>query len=117
VAGANRITLPKHPWIRPAVALIAASACAETVLMPVGALIFQRVTTAGLIANLAAVPCMAVVQVGAMVTAAADAVGVDRIADLAGWITHLSAWALVQSSSIVDLAPWLVWRIPPPAMW
>ena len=117
VAGANRITLPKQKWIRPAVALIAASACAEIVLMPVGALIFQRVTLAGLAANLAAVPCMAIVQIGAMITAAADAAGIDRIAGLAGWITHVSAWALVRSAAIVDIAPWLLWRIPPPSMW
>ena len=57
----------RQRWLRGAVLLIVASACAEAVLMPIGALVFQRVTLAGLALNLVAVPCMAVVQVASMV--------------------------------------------------
>ena len=112
VVGASRATLPATSWLRAPVALVLASACAEAVLTPVGAMVFQRVTLAGLVLNLAAVPCMALVQVGAMVTAAADAVGAAPIASAAGWVTHLSVRGLVESAALVDFAPWLTWRVP-----
>jgi competence protein ComEC len=108
--------LPVRQAVRAVSLLLVASACAEAALMPIGALVFQRVTLAGLILNLVAVPCMAVVQVAAMVTAATDAVGVTAIASLAGWVTHVSVWALVESAALVDFAPWLTWRVPPPSM-
>ena len=98
-------------------ALILASVCAELVLMPIGAFVFQRVTIAGLVVNLAAVPCMAVVQVAAMVTAASDAVGLEAIADVAGWVTHVGVRGLIDSAFVVDAAPWLTWRVPSPSMW
>jgi competence protein ComEC len=84
--------------------------------MPVSAYVFQRVTIAGLAANLAAIPAMAVAQIAAMVTVAADAVGVDRLAGVAGWITHMGVRALLASSALVDFAPWLTWRVPSPAL-
>jgi competence protein ComEC len=116
VVGASRATLPSTAWLRAPVALVLASACAEAVLAPVGAMVFQRVTLAGLLLNLAAVPCMALVQVGAMITAAADGVGALPIASAAGWITHLSVRGLVESAALVDFAPWLIWRVPPPTL-
>ncbi|MDO8681648.1 MAG: DNA internalization-related competence protein ComEC/Rec2 [Acidobacteriota bacterium] len=116
VVGVSRATLPTTAWLRAPVALVLASACAEAVLAPVGALVFQRVTLAGLLLNLAAVPCMALVQVGAMVTAAADAVGAAPIASAAGWLTHLSVRGLVESAALVDFAPWLTWRVPSPPL-
>lgn len=116
VVGAGRVTLPRAAWGRNLVALVLASACAEAVLMPVGAMVFQRVTLAGLIVNLAAVPCMAVVQIAAMVTVSADGVGLDRLAGLAGWMARISAAGLVESAGFVDLAPWLVWRVPSPSL-
>ncbi len=103
-------------WLRGPMVLVLASACAEAVLMPIGALVFQRVTLAGLGLNLVAVPCMAIVQVAAMVVAAMDAVGLDRAAWPAGWITHLAVRALVDSAALVDFAPWLTWRVPSPSM-
>ena len=116
VVGASRASRPATSWLRAPVALVLASACAEAVLAPVGAMVFQRVTLAGLVVNLAAVPCMALVQVGAMVTAAADAVAAAPIASAAGWVTHLSVRGLVESAALVDLAPWLTWRVPSPSM-
>lgn len=107
---------PRWSPLRGGALLIWASACAEAALMPIGALLFQRVTLAGLILNLVAVPCMAVVQVAAMVTAAMDAIGVPAAASLAGWVTHGSVWALVESAALVDVAPWLTWRVPSPSL-
>ena len=77
---------------------------------------FQRVTLAGLVVNVAAIPCMAVVQVAAMVTAAADVLGLGALADLAGWTTHAGVRGLVESARLVDMAPWLTWRVPSPAI-
>ncbi|MDP2054795.1 MAG: DNA internalization-related competence protein ComEC/Rec2, partial [Acidobacteriota bacterium] len=107
---------PQAVLLRPVVLLIVASACAEAALMPIGALVFQRVTLAGLVVNLVAVPCMAIVQVASMVTAALDAAGADSGATLAGLATHLAVRGLIDSAALVDLAPWLTWRVPSPSM-
>ncbi len=115
IAGASYVRLPQHAWLKAPSALVLASACAELVLMPVGAYVFQRVTMAGLIVNLAAVPCMAIVQVGAMVVAAADAIGFHAAASVAGWTTHLGVRGLIDSAIVVDAAPWLTWRVPSPS--
>lgn len=93
-------------------ASVAASAAAEIVLLPVSAATFSRVTSAGLVLNLAAVPLMAVVQVGGMAMALLDSV--DTAAALAGWVAHQAASALVGSTGLVDAAPWLAARVPPP---
>ncbi len=117
VVGASRMTWLALPrWWRGPVLLIAASAGVEVVLMPIGALVFQRVTLAGLALNLVAVPCMAVVQVASMVTAALDAIGANGPAQVAGWVTHLSVRGLVDSAALVDWAPWLTWRVPSPSV-
>jgi hypothetical protein len=34
----------------------------------------------------------------------------------AGYLAHLGAWGLVASARWVDLAPWLTWRVPAPAV-
>jgi competence protein ComEC len=117
IVGASRLPLPRRWWLKPVIALVGASICAEIALLPIVAYVFQRVTVAGLIVNLAAVPCMAIVQVAAMVTAAADTGGVESIAGLAGWITHLGVRGLIDSAVVVDAAPWLTWRVPSPALW
>ena len=106
---------PWGPWLRAPLLLLLASVCAEAVLMPIGALVFQRVTLAGLALNLVAIPCMAVVQVASMVTAALDALGLSSGADVAGWVTHWSVRGLVDSAALVDFAPWLTWRVPAPS--
>ena len=108
--------LPVAGWLRAPILLVFASLCAEVVLMPIGALVFQRVTLAGLALNLVAVPCMAVVQVASMVTAALDAAGAATLAHAAGWVTHLSVRGLVDSAALVDFAPWLTWRVPSPSI-
>src|SRR5687768_6155754 len=116
VAGAARVAMPSSPWLRALAALLLASVCAEIVLMPIAAFVFQRVTVAGLVVNLAAVPSMAIVQVAAMMTAAADAVGLTGIAGHAGLVTHLGVRGLIDSAIVVDAAPWLTWRVPSPPL-
>ena len=116
IVGASRVPLPQAAWLKAPAALVLASVCAELVLMPIGAFVFQRVTIAGLVVNLAAVPCMAVVQVAAMITAAADAAGLETLARAAGWVTHAGVRGLIDSAFVVDAAPWLTWRVPSPSI-
>jgi competence protein ComEC len=97
-------------WI---VASVFASLAIEIALLPVSALLFSRVTGAGLVLNLIAVPLMGVVQIGALVTAFAN--GVPAIAGPAGLLAHLAAQGLIGSASLVNLAPWSTARVPPPA--
>ncbi len=96
-------------WIA---ASVFASLAIEIALLPVSASFFSRVTGAGLVLNLFAVPLMGVVQIAALVTAVADAV--PAIAGPAGWIAHLAARALIDSANLVTLAPWSTARVPPP---
>ena len=95
-------------------ASIAASVAAELALLPVSAWTFSRVTGAGLLLNLLAVPLMALAQTGGMCVAAFDRI--EAIARLSGWIAHVAASALVSSARLVDEAPWMTTRVPPPAI-
>lgn len=116
VAAAAWARLPNQPWLKVPAAVILASLAAEIALVPIVAFVFQRMTIAGLAVNLAAIPSMAVVQIAAMVTAAADAIGLTILADAAGLVTHLGVRGLLESARLVDWAPWLTWRVPSPAM-
>jgi competence protein ComEC len=103
-------------WVRVTAGLFVASLAAELALFPVSAFVFSRATAAGLIVNFAAIPLMTLVQVGglcvlALVPFSAGAGG------MAGWMTHSSAWALVESGRLVDAAPWLAKRLPAPDPW
>jgi competence protein ComEC len=103
------------PVLRPALALLAASAAAELALLPLGPLFFSRVTFAGLLFNFAAVPLMAIVQVGGM-AAVAVAGTVPSLAHAVGWVPHQAARALVSSAALVQYVPWLTWRVPAPSL-
>jgi competence protein ComEC len=98
-------------WI---VASIAASLGAEAALLPVSAYAFSRVTIAGLLLNLVAVPLMGVVQVTAIVIAVADRF--EWLAHAVGWLAHSAARALVDSARLVEVMPWLSARVPPPSL-
>jgi competence protein ComEC len=91
---------------------VASSAAVEIALLPVAAHAFSRVTSAGLVLNLIAVPVMAVVQVAGIVVSCCA--GVESLARPAGWIAHVAARAIVDSAGLVDLFPWLSARVPPP---
>ena len=109
-SGFSRIAMPLV-WIA---ASIAASVAVEIALMPVSAASFSRVTFAGPLLNVAAVPLMAVAQVGGLVVAAFDAWPI--VAGPAGWLAAMSASGIVESARFVDTAPALSWRVPPPGL-
>jgi competence protein ComEC len=90
------------------------SLAVEAVVMPVSAVGFSRVTAAGPVLNLVAVPMMTMVQVGGMVVSLVD--GVEAIAVPAGYLAHGSARAIVESARLVEWWPWLSMRVPPPAV-
>jgi competence protein ComEC len=99
-----------------AVALIAATLCAEIALVPPSARLFGRLSAAGLILNFAAIPLMSIVQTAGLAAVAMWTVSA-RVASLAGWIAHVSTVLLLESATLVDVAPWLVRDVPPPAAW
>ena len=103
-------------WLRPVVVLVAATVAAEIILLPIAAAVFGRVTIAGLILNLVAIPAMSVVQIGGLAMVMAGPVWPS----LAGTAAQISAWAanlLVSSSALVDVWPWLSWRVPIVSPW
>ena len=93
-------------------ASIRASTAVEIVLLPVMAETFSRVTAAGLVLNIVAVPAMALVQIAGLVVVLAP---IESLSAAAGWIAHLGAIAILDSARLVDIAPWLSIRVPPPA--
>jgi competence protein ComEC len=99
---------------RPATAMFAASAAAEAMLFPVGALAFSRVTFAGLALNFLAIPLMGVAQIAGMAVVPAAMVWA-RLADAAGWLAHLGAAGLVRSADLVQWVPALTYRVAPPS--
>lgn len=98
-------------WV---VTSIVASVAVEIALLPVMAATFSRVTAAGVVLNLIAVPAMAIVQLAGAAVVCADAAG--GISRVAGWVAHLAAVAIVESARLVDVAPWLAFRVPAPSV-
>jgi competence protein ComEC len=80
----------------------------------VAAAAFSRVTIAGPLLNLVAVPLMAVAQISGLAVAAFD--GWPVVARAAGWIASASASGIVESARLVDAAPAFAWRVPPPGI-
>jgi competence protein ComEC len=112
-AARRAASIPPRPLVRRwLVASLAATTAAEIMLLPVNASAFSRVTGAGLLLNLVAVPLMGLVQIcGIGVSLLYD---IETIARSAGWIGHLAATGLVESARLVDAMPWLTVRVPPP---
>jgi competence protein ComEC len=100
----------------PVVSMLAASAATEVMLLPVGALVFSRVTFAGLVLNFAAIPLMAVVQVAGMLLVPLSLLSV-RVAAVLGYVAHVAATGLVRSAELVQYAPALSFRVAPPRWW
>jgi competence protein ComEC len=113
VEGARRATRPGRGWLLSwMAATVIGSLAVEVAVLPVSASAFSRVTSAGLILNLLAVPAMGVVQIAASLVALASAI--SPLAYAAGWMTHVAASSLVSSADLVVVAPWLAARVPPP---
>lgn len=96
------------------VASVAASVAVELALTPVAAASFSRVTLAGPLLNLLAVPLMAIAQVAGIAVAAFDAW--PTAARAAGWLGALSASGIVETARLVDVSPAFAWRVPPPGI-
>ena len=105
--------LPRAWWLRATGSLLLTSLSAELALLPVGALVFSRVTFAGLVLNFAAIPLMTVAQVAGMLVVALAPVW-SLAADLCGLAAYLGAAGLVWSTGLLDVLPWLSYRLPPP---
>lgn len=95
-------------------ASVGASIAIELALLPVAAASFSRVTVAGPLLNLIAVPLMAVAQISGLVVAAFDRW--PFVAQAAGWIASASAAGIVESARLVDAVPAFAWRVPPPGI-
>jgi competence protein ComEC len=108
------VVAPGRSALRTAVvAVVAASVATEIVLLPIAAALFGRVTAAGPVLNLVAVPAMTVLQ-----QAGLAAVACDRwwpgLATVAGHIAAAAAYSLVESSRLVDWLPAITKRVPAP---
>ena len=106
---------PLPRWVAPPVTLLAATLCAEAALMPIGAALFARISLAGLLLNFFAIPLMTVTQLAGM-AALPLAVLHPPLSGAAGYVAHLAATGLVESTRLLDLCPWLVVRVPAPAV-
>jgi len=104
------------PVFRPVVSMLAASVATELILLPVGALVFARVTFAGLALNFAAIPLMALVQIAGMALLPVSVVSSDAAAAV-GWLAHVGAAGLVRSAELVEYVPALSFRVAPPSWW
>jgi competence protein ComEC len=110
----DRLTTSGKRLARPALILLSASLAAEVVLFPVAALVFSRVTFAGLVLNFLAIPLMAVAQIAGMALVPIALVS-PAAAALMGWIAHVGAAGLVWSADFVRFVPILSYRVAPPA--
>ena len=103
-------------WSARALSLLVASAAAEIALLPVAAYFFGRVTLAGLVLNLAAIPLMGLAQVAGMVLLPVALLAPAWLADGCGFVAHLGAEALVLSGGLVQYVPAATWRVARPSV-
>ena len=100
------------PPLRGLLLAVAASAAVEAVLLPVQALVFSRVTLAGIALNLLAVPMMAVAQIGGLTVVALDLAGGAPYGRHGRPISAVKA--VLSSGRVVEAAPWLSGPVRPP---
>jgi competence protein ComEC len=105
----GRLSFTITRWVA---ASIGASVAVEIALMPVSAQSFSRVTLAGPVLNLLAVPLMAVAQIAGMAVAGFDAW--PAIARGGGWLAAMAASGIVESARFVEAVPAFAWRVPSP---
>ncbi|HKV98970.1 MAG TPA: DNA internalization-related competence protein ComEC/Rec2 [Vicinamibacterales bacterium] len=120
LAGDSRGLAPGQRWPRvvltsarqAAAGLFAATLAAEISLLPVAAGVFSRVGVAGLGLNFVAIPAMSIVEIGGFVMCG-TASWWPWVASHAAAVVDVAARVLVGSTALLDLAPWLSWRVPP----
>jgi competence protein ComEC len=116
LVGPLGITRNRARPIQAAVALLTASTAAEAALFPVSAMVFSRVTFAGLALNFLAIPLMAVAQIAGMAVVPVALVS-RRLAALCGLVAHIGAAGLVWSADLVRFAPVVTYRVAAPSWW
>ncbi len=109
----NLVRAPR--LLAPVVALGLASLAAEAALLPVGAVVFSRVTFAGLALNFLAIPLMAIAQIAGMAAVPLFLLAPPAAA-AAGWLAHVGADGLVRTADLVRFAPAVTWRVAPPSI-
>ena len=101
---------------RAGVLMIAATIAAELLILPVSATVFGRISVAGLLLNLVAIPAMALLQTTGLLLVALATVAPILTSALVS-VATAAADALTGSSDLVEVWPWLSWRVPPVALW
>jgi len=96
---------------RAVIMLVAATLAAEAVIAPIAASVFGRVSIAGVVLNLVAIPAMAVIQGAGLLILILEPLS-RQAAVVTGQIAQAATDALVGSSDLVNLWPWLSWRVP-----
>lgn len=98
-------------WIR---TLVLTSIWAEAALLPIVAAVFQQVTLAGVALSAVAIPAMGMVQMAALASVVADAAA-PALLPACGAMFAIATAVVTESARLVDVAPWLYWRVPPPS--
>jgi competence protein ComEC len=96
--------------------VVLATAAVELLLLPIGARLFSLVTGVGLVANLLALPAMAVVQGAGLALVVLEFCNLDGPAYLAARLAEYGVAVLLGSGTLVDVLPVLVRHVPPPQL-
>jgi competence protein ComEC len=110
--GEPRLTLTAVGIVR---GLFLATVAAELMIAPVMASVFMRMGVAGLPLNFVAIPAMTIAQLSGIALCAV-APWWEGGAMVLARACHWATVALIGSASLVDVAPWLSWRVAPPPM-
>jgi competence protein ComEC len=104
-----------RPALRIALGLLLATAAAEIMILPIAASLFMRVGIAGFPLNFVAIPAMTVAQISGLALCAVAPWWPAAAAVLA-LVAHHATQVLTGSSALVDVAPWVSWRVAPPPL-
>jgi competence protein ComEC len=116
IAGGRAVRSRVLRLTRTAAALFWTTVAAEVALLPVSAVLFGRVTAAGLLLNFVAIPLMSVLQAVSLLALAASSVSMAS-GRWFGAIAHVSAEGIVESARLTDAAPWLARDVVAPSAW
>jgi competence protein ComEC len=109
------IWIASKPVGRWMTAVVVATIAAEIALLPIGVTVFSRVSVAGVVLNLAAIPLMTLVQVAGLAMIVLGPIA-PPAATAAAALAGVSCEGLVASAGLVDWWPALSWRVPPPPL-
>lgn len=93
-------------------AIVVATVAVDLAILPITSQVFGRMTIAGAGLNLVAIPAMAVAQAAGLAITVVALISAPA-ATAIGWVAHGATMALLESSRVVELVPWIAWRVPP----